>query len=107
MAHKTLSFSLIQSNASRRIEFPLHPQTVNQVQVGKILEAVLNGITREINTQGKVSDGDVLQALCMALAIRMHMVDAPLSAARELVAMTLDQADDAMDHSLLQVEGKA
>jgi hypothetical protein len=97
----------MQADASRRIEFPLHPLTVSEAQVGKLLEVVLEAITQQVDAHAKVSDGDLLQSLCMALAIRMHMADAPAAAARNLVATALDQADTAVADSLLQIEGKA
>ena len=81
MSHRTLSFTLMQADASRRIEFPLHPLTVSEAQVGKLLEVVLEAITQQVDAHAKVSDGDLLQSLCMALAIRMHMADAPAAAA--------------------------
>jgi hypothetical protein len=92
---------------ARQIDFPLHPQTVNAVQVGALLETLLAAISREIKLHGQVSDGDVLQSLCMALAIRMYMVEAPIGAVQQLVAGLLDQADDAVAGSAVQPVGKA
>ena len=71
-----------------------------------MLEALLHSVTEQIRAQTKVSDGDVLQALCMALAIRMHMVEAAPAAVRALVAEILEQADDAVAESVLRPAGR-
>ena len=55
-------------------DFPLHPDTVDPVQVSNLLSAVLDGVDREIRLLGKVGNGDVLQAMAMALAVRTRML---------------------------------
>jgi len=55
-------------------EFPLHPETVSVVQVHNLLTGVLGALDREISNLGKVANGDVLQALAMALAVRTRML---------------------------------
>jgi hypothetical protein len=107
VSNQVLPFTAVQPGLARQIDFPLHPQTVSAQQVGALLEALLDAISREIKAQGRVSDGDVLQSLCMTLAIRMHMVDAPIGAVQQLVASLLDQADDAVADSTGHPAGKA
>jgi hypothetical protein len=107
MPTKTLSFTAVQPGTSRRIEFPLHPQTVSADHVGKLLADLLETITEQIGNHSRVSDGDVLQALCMTLAIRMNMVDAPPTTVRTLVSTLLEQADEAVADSTVQAVGNA
>ena len=107
MASKVLQFTAVEPGGARQISFPLHEHTVNASHVGALLEALLDSITKEIRANQDVSDGDVLQAVCMALAIRMHLVDAPADAVRAMVAATLEQADDAVAASVVQPAGRA
>ena len=107
MPTKVLPFTAVQPGGARQISFPLHEHTVNASHVGALLEALLDSITKEIHANQDVSDGDVLQAVCMALAIRMHLVEAPPDAVRAMVAATLEQADDAVAESIVQPAGQA
>ena len=93
----TLNFTAQQAGKARDIAFPLHPQTVSAEHVSAVLEAVLAAISKQVEAHTPLSDGDVLQALCMALSIRMHMVDAPLETVQRLVAELLEHEDEAVD----------
>jgi hypothetical protein len=55
-------------------EFPLHPDTASAVQVSNLLGTVLGALDLEIRQLGPVSNGDVLQALAMALAVRTRIL---------------------------------
>lgn len=59
------------------VQFPLHAQTVSAVAVSQLLDSVLNTLTREIALAPNVGNGDVLQALAMALAVRTGIIHAP------------------------------
>ena len=107
MSTKVLSFTTLQTGTARHIEFPLHSLTVNADQVGILLTNLLETISRHIENQSQVSDGDVLQSLCMALAIRMNMVEVPLSKVQDLVSTLLEQASEAVATSIVQPAGKA
>ena len=107
MSTKTLSYTTIQAGEARNIDFPLHPQTVSENQVGKLLTDLLDTITRQIGDQSPVSDGDVLQSLCMALAIRMNMINAPSGAVRRLVSTLLEKSDEAVTGSTARPAGNA
>ncbi len=107
MSKRILPFVAVQPGAARRIDFPLHEQTVNAGHVSALLETMLEAITREIGRHESVSDGDVLQSLCMALAIRMHMVEAPPETVRGLVSSLLEQADRAVADGTVQPAGSA
>jgi len=56
------------------IEFPLHAQTRSPQVVADLLTAVLGAISERVEAGDAVSDGDVLQALAMAMAVRARMV---------------------------------
>ncbi len=107
MPIRTLSFTAVQPGGARHIDFPLHPQTVREDQVGDLLADLLDTVTRQIGDQSQASDGDVLQSLCMTLAIRMNMVKAPSSMVRDLVSKLLEQANEAVISSTEQPAGRA
>ena len=56
------------------IEFPLHENTEAPVQVSQLLSAILEAIDKEIKVTGPVANGDLLQAVAMALAVRSRMI---------------------------------
>lgn len=104
---KILPYTSHHPGEQREIEFPLHPATTNAVQIRNLLDALLNTLGQEIRLQGPISDGDLLQALCMALAVRMHQVQAPAEAVRALVAEALSQADQAVQAASARSVGHA
>ena len=59
------------------IRFPLHAETVSAVTVSQLLDSVLRTLSREIGVLHNVGNGDVLQALAMALAVRTGIIYAP------------------------------
>jgi hypothetical protein len=81
------------------IEFILHPDTHNVVRVNQLITVVLEAINRDVTSMGETSNGDVLQALAMALAIRARMIHAPHETVegltRGLVKNALDAVADA------------
>ncbi len=107
MQTKYLPFTTIRADGVHAIRFPLNEHTSSDRHVACILEAVLETVNDQIGLHGDVSDGDVLQALCMALAVRMHRVKAPAGAVRALVATALEQADDAVAEGREQQPGNA
>ncbi len=74
------------------VVFPLHKETVSPMRVQQLLDAVLNGIDREIGLLGETANGDVLQALCMATAIRAGIIHAPHGVTADLTRQLLEQA---------------
>jgi hypothetical protein len=80
------------------IDFPLHEDTGDPVRVGQLVSAVLATLDREIGIGGEVSNGDVLQAVAMALAVRSGMIHAPYETtaplARSLVEAALEAVAD-------------
>ena len=74
------------------IEFPLSEHTEDSVRVHQLLTAVLNSIANDLKIVGTVSNGDILQALSMALAVRTRMVYAPEQTMRTIVADLTESA---------------
>lgn len=76
-------------------EFPLHPDTAEPVQVANLLTAVLGAVDRELKLLGNVGNGDVLQGLAMALAVRTRMLGPRSGKVDALVRELLESALDA------------
>jgi urease alpha subunit len=55
-------------------EFDLHPDTASAVNVSNLLTAVLTTLDGEIKQIGGIGNGDILQALAMALAVRTRIL---------------------------------
>ncbi len=81
------------------IEFPLHGETGSAVRVGQLLSAVLEAIDKDIAVAGEVSNGDVLQAVAMTMAIRAEMIHAAHETSAALAKDLLSKALDAMADS--------
>jgi hypothetical protein len=84
------------------ISFPLHPQTASPMRVSQMLSAVLGVLDVEVKLDPETANGDVLQALAMAMAIRAAMIEAPKRLtdrlAGELLATALAAMSDAERH---------
>lgn len=65
-------------------EFPLHAETQSAMRVAQLLTAVLGSLDRELRVLGHTANGDVMQALAMALAARTAMLHAPYALGRQL-----------------------
>jgi hypothetical protein len=59
------------------IQFPLHSETRSAQAVADLLTSVLGAISARVELGRAVSNGDVLQALAMAMAVRARMVAVP------------------------------
>ncbi|WP_018140588.1 MULTISPECIES: hypothetical protein [unclassified Thioalkalivibrio] len=57
-------------------EFRLHPETGSAVRVQQLLDRLTDTLDNEIGLLGDTCNGDVLQALAMALAVRTEMIPA-------------------------------
>jgi len=78
--------------------FPLHPDTGDPDQVGRLIGAILAAIESE-RTQSDASNGDVMQALTMALSIRAGMVYGHHEAVEKLTWQLLRSALDAVHYT--------
>ena len=81
------------------ITFPLHGDTGSPMRVDQLLSAILNAVDQDIKLCGETGNGDVLQALAMALAVRARMIHAPenitAKLAHELLASATTAASSA------------
>lgn len=74
------------------VRFPLHPETRAPERISALLSSALEAISKDVESGTPVSDGDVLQALSMALAIRARLVDAAPGASLRLMYELVDSA---------------
>jgi hypothetical protein len=94
----TLTYSaLTSSGRAFDIEFPLHPETRSQEAVSAMLTGLLESLSKTVEERKDVSDGDVLQALAMTLAIRARMIDAAPETLRSLVGELFETAFEAAE----------
>lgn len=90
---KTLPYRADTARGNRfDFDFALHPETASAVHVANLLSTTLAALDREIRTLGDVGNGDVLQALAMALAVRTRMLPGNPEALAKLSDELLDTA---------------
>jgi hypothetical protein len=90
---KQFSYTAVTSSgAAFDIHFPLHAETQSPEAVSDILTRVLAAASDGIGGHPGVSDGDVLQALAMAMAIRARTADARPTASLQLMHALIDQS---------------
>ncbi|MCB1802027.1 MAG: hypothetical protein KDI82_10110 [Gammaproteobacteria bacterium] len=77
MEQEILQFVAVTSaGRAYDIDFPLHPQTRSARVVSDLITALLEAISQQAESRQDISDGDILQALAMTLAIRGRMLEA-------------------------------
>lgn len=74
------------------IEFPLHDQTVDPMRVSQLVSEILDSVERAIGVLGETGNGDVLQAMAMAMAVRAEMIYAERETVHRLAADLLATA---------------
>ncbi len=90
---KTLSYTAkTASGAELDFDFALHPMTASEDDVARLLTAVLAALDGPITDSGNISDGDVLQAVSMALAVRTRMVEETAGTVHQLASELVDTA---------------
>lgn len=93
---QTMTFTAITfSGQAFDIDFPLHAETRSGQGVSGMVTALLESLSRNLASTEGLSDGDVLQALTMTLAIRGRVVDARPEAVQGLVRELCDTAFEA------------
>lgn len=108
VAVKVLPFSVIAAGGDAfTAAFPLHDRTASPEFVGRLTTALLDTISDTIGTVPSASDGDVLQALAMALAVRTEVVDAPPGAGGRVAAQLLATALAAVAEARPMVAGRS
>ena len=81
------------------IEFPLHGETGDAVRVEQLVSLLLGALDKDIALAGETSNGDVLQALAMTMAIRAGIIHAPHETTARLAKSLLSEALDAIEDS--------
>jgi hypothetical protein len=91
----TLPFTAT-TTAGEVLEFqlPLHPHTSSADHLGTLVQAILECVSQVVEGPQDMSDGDVLQALTLALAVRLRVAGMGSETARRLVE---DLANLALD----------
>ena len=85
------------------IEFPLHEETGDPVRVSQLVSQLLTTLDRDLALFTDTSNGDVLQAVSMVLAIRARMVHADGDTASHLASQLLSTALGAVADAPRQV----
>lgn len=93
---QTLPYDVITATGEKiTFGFPLHGETQSAMRVSQLLSSVLGGVDRELKVLGNTANGDVMQALAMALAVRTAMLHAPYTVGRNLAAELAETALEA------------
>jgi mRNA-degrading endonuclease toxin of MazEF toxin-antitoxin module len=82
------------------VSFPLHPETLSPVRVANIISAVLEALDREVRLDPNTGNGDLLQGVAMALAIRSAMIAAPKERTDQLTLTLVRNALAATDKAV-------
>lgn len=95
-----LPYDVITATAEKiAFEFPLHSETQSAMRVQQLLDAMLGVLDRELRVLGNTANGDVMQSLAMALAVRAAMLHAPYEVGRKLAADLATTALAAAEHA--------
>ena len=81
------------------VTFDLHAETRSASDVTELLTALLAALDERVTRQGNVSNGDVMQALAMAMALRVAMIPAPRTVTEPLARELLDSALSAASYA--------
>ena len=73
-------------------EFPLHRETGSATRVHQLLDRILQTLNHEVGLLGDTRNGDLLQALAMAMAVRTEMIPADPDLTHRLARDLTDQA---------------
>ena len=104
----TLGFTAVTASGQAfEIDFPLHPQTRSAEGVSDLMTALLETISQTLAGRRDLSDGDVLQALAMTLAIRARMLSATPESTASLIEDLFDTAYAAARAATPYVAGRA
>ena len=81
------------------VRFQLHPDTVSAMRVGQLLARLMDTLDHEIGILGDTANGDVLQAITMALALRAGMIHANPSVTGQLCDELLKRAQESLENA--------
>ncbi|MBS3800012.1 MAG: hypothetical protein KGY40_03365 [Thioalkalivibrio sp.] len=86
-------------------EFRLHPETGSAVRVQQLLDRLVETLDNEIGVLGDTCNGDVLQAVAMALAVRTEMIPADTAMTRDLARDVVERALNSLEQASHQQTG--
>lgn len=105
---QTLTITAITtSGRAYDIDFPLHPESRSAEGVGALVTDLLDCLSRSLASRQDVSDGDVMQALAMTLAVRARILGASPETTSELVQELFETAYSAARAAPPYVSGRA
>lgn len=105
---QTLEFTAITaSGTAYQIDFPLHPQTRSPEGVSVLMTRMLDCVSQVLEERRDLSDGDVLQALAMTLAIRARMTSSQADTVAALVEALFRDAHQAASEAMPFAAGRA
>ena len=81
------------TNTKKEIDFnfSLDKNTISPIVINEIISLILSKISQEIDIC-KPSNGDIIQAICMALVIRCKMIDYDFEKIEKITFETLKKA---------------
>ena len=98
---KTLPYTAATETGDKfDINFPLHDETSDAVKVHNLISSLLSAIESDIKLSNGMDNGDVLQAMAMALAIRARMIHAPHEVTAQIALDLLSTAVNAAGKAL-------
>ena len=83
--------AITSSRKEVNFNFSLDENTNSPIVINEIINLLLSKISNEINIY-KPSNGDIIQAMCMALVVRCKIIDYDIEKIEELVNKTLKNA---------------
>lgn len=83
--------AITSSKKELSFNFTLDENTSSPLVINEIVNLILLKISNEINIY-KPTNGDIIQALCMALAVRSRIIDHDIHKIEEIVNKTLKKA---------------
>ena len=83
--------------------FKLHEHTADPIKVSNLVSSVLATLDNEIKLLGETSNGDILQGLAMALAIRSKIIHGADDTTPRLVKSLVNDALESLDDTKINV----
>ena len=89
-----LPFTVTSRGEQRELALALHEHTRSTEHVGELVARLLDTVTDYVDAPRAVSDGDVIQALTLAVAVRLNTAGVPMDTARTLLAQLMELSLD-------------
>ena len=104
---KLVFVTMSDGGSSREVEFPLHQDTSSIENMSALVTELLNTISQHVEKSEDLKDGDILQALTMASAIRCGLVNVDPSVTKQLFSELFENNLEAFNNSKLVLAGRA